>query len=48
MQRYWPLWIWPEKKLGCSFSGMDGRDIAEDIQDNFVNQPPGSQPSSYR
>lgn len=36
------------KKLGCSFSGMDGRDIAEDIQDNFVNQPPGSQPSSYR
>ena len=36
------------KKLGCSFSGMDGRDIAEDIQDKFVNQPPGSQPSSYR
>lgn len=48
VQRYWPLWIWPEKKLGCSFSGMDGRDIAEDIQDKFVNQPPGSQPSSYR
>lgn len=36
------------KKLGCSFSGVDGRDIAEDIQDKFVNQPPGSQPSSYR
>ena len=30
------------KKLGCSFSGMDGRDIAEDIRDNFVDKPPGS------
>lgn len=36
------------KKLGCSFSGMDGRDIAEDIADNFVDSPPGSQPSSYK
>lgn len=36
------------KKLGCSFSAMDGRDIAEDIRDNFVEKPPGSQPSSYR
>lgn len=36
------------KKLGCSFSGMDGRDIVEDIADNFVDKPPGSQPSSYR
>ena len=36
------------KKLGCSFSGMDGRDITEDIRDNFVDKPPGSQPSSYR
>lgn len=36
------------KKLGCSFSGIDGRDIAEDIHDNFVDKPPGSQPSSYR
>ena len=36
------------KKLGCSFSGMDGRDIVEDIRDNFVDKPPGSQPSSYR
>lgn len=36
------------KKLGCSFTGMDGRDIAEDIRDNFVEKPPGSQPSSYR
>jgi len=36
------------KKLGCSFSAMNGRDIAEDIRDNFVEKPPGSQPSSYR
>ena len=36
------------KKLGCSFLGMDGRDIAEDIQDKFVERSPGSQPSSYR
>lgn len=36
------------KKLGCSFSGMDGRDIVGDIRDNFVDKTPGSQPSSYR
>lgn len=36
------------KKLGCSFSALDGRDIAEDIRDNFVERSPGSQPSSYR
>ena len=36
------------KKLGCSFLGMDGRDIAEDIRDKFVERSPGSQPSSYR
>jgi len=36
------------KKLGCSFSGIDGRDIAEDIRDNFVDKIPGSQPRSYR
>jgi len=36
------------KKLGCSFSAMNGRDITEDIRDNFVEKPPGSQPSSYR
>ena len=24
------------KKLRCSFTGMDGRDISEDIRDNFV------------
>ena len=36
------------KKLGCSFSGIDGRDIVEDIRDSFVERSPGSQPSSYR
>ena len=36
------------RKLGCSFSGMDGRDIAEDIRDSFVERSPGSQPRSYR
>ena len=36
------------EKLGCSFSGLDRRDIAEDIQDNFVERSAGSQPRSYR
>ena len=36
------------EKLGCSFSGLDGRDIAEDIQDNFVDRSAGSQPMSDR
>ena len=36
------------KKLGCSFSGLDGRDIAEDIRDKFVETSAGSQPRSYR
>ena len=36
------------EKLGCSFSGLDGRDIAEDIQDNFVERSAESQPRSYR
>ena len=36
------------RKLGCSFSGMDGRDIAEDIRDNFVERRLGSHPRSYR
>ena len=30
------------KKLDCSFSGMDGRDIAEDIREKFVERMPGS------
>ncbi|XP_022809200.1 uncharacterized protein LOC111346160 [Stylophora pistillata] len=36
------------EKLGCSFSAVDGRDIAEDIRDNFVERSPGSQPSNYK
>ena len=30
------------KKLGCSFSGMDGLDIAENIRDNVVETSVGS------
>ena len=37
-----------KKKLGCSLSGLDGRDIAEDIRDKFVETSAGSQPRSYR
>ena len=36
------------EKLRCSFSGMDGRDIMEDIRANFVEKKPGDQPRSYR
>lgn len=36
------------KKLRCSFTGMDGRDINEDIRINFVERNPGNQPRSYR
>ena len=36
------------KKLWCSFTGMDGQDITEDIRDKFVERSPGSQPRSYR
>lgn len=36
------------KKLRCSFTGMDGRDINEDIRMNFVERSPGNQPRSYR
>lgn len=35
-------------KLSCSFLGMDGRDVAEDIREKFVERRPGSQPRSYR
>ena len=34
------------KKLRCSFTGMDGRDINEDIRINFVERRPGNQPRS--
>ena len=30
------------KKLGCSFSGMDGLDLAEDIRDKVVETNVGS------
>ena len=36
------------KKLRCSFTGLDGRDIAEDIRVKLVEKSPGSQPRSYR
>ena len=36
------------KKLRCSFTGLDGRDISEDIRVKLVEKPPGSQPRSYR
>lgn len=36
------------KKLRCSFTGLDGRDITEDIRVKLVEKPPGSQPRSYR
>lgn len=36
------------EKLRCSFSGLDGRDIMEDIRANFVEKEPGDQPRAYR
>lgn len=36
------------EKLRCSFSGLDGRDVMEDIRANFVEKEPGDQPRSYR
>ena len=36
------------KKLRCSFTGLDGRDISEDIRVNLVERTPGNQPRSYR
>lgn len=36
------------KKLDCSFNGMDGRDIIEDLKENFIYTPKGHQPRSYR
>ena len=35
-------------KLRCSFSGMDGRDIYEDIRDKLIETQPGRQPRNYR
>lgn len=36
------------QKLKCSFIGLDGRDVIEDLEDRFVNKPLGHQPRSYR
>ena len=35
-------------KLHCSFIGMDGRDVTEDIKETFVFKRQGHQPRSYR
>jgi len=36
------------QKLHCSFTGLDGRDVSEDIKEKFVNKRQGHQPRSYR
>ena len=36
------------QKLRCSFLGLDGRDVAEDLRSKFVDKVPGGQPRSYR
>ena len=36
------------KKLRCSFTGPDGRDITEDIRNKLVEKSSGNQPRSYR
>ena len=36
------------KKLRCSFTALNGRDISEDIRVNLVERSPGNQPRSYR
>lgn len=36
------------EKLNCSFIGLDGRDVIEDVKEKFVNKPQGHQPRSYR
>lgn len=35
------------KWLRCSFSGENGRDIIEDIKNNFIQKEPGIQPRTY-
>ncbi|KAK3739862.1 hypothetical protein QZH41_009100 [Actinostola sp. cb2023] len=35
-------------KLRCSFIGVGGRDVIEDIREAFVEQPDGKQPRYYR
>ena len=36
------------EKLHCSFIGLDGRDVIEDIREKFVNTAEGFKPRSYR
>ena len=36
------------EKLHCSFIGLDGRDVIEDIKEKFMYTPQGHQPRSYR
>ena len=36
------------EKLHCSFIGLDGRDVMEDIKEKFVNTPEGFKTRSYR
>ena len=36
------------ERLRCSFTGMDGRDVIEDVRANFVETKPGEQPRSYK
>ena len=36
------------EKLHCSFIGLDGRDVTEDIKEKFVNTADGFKPRSYR
>ena len=36
------------EKLRCYFTGENGRDVLQDIEDKFVKKPPGKQPRSYK
>ena len=36
------------EKLNCSFIGLDGRDVFEDVKEKYVNKLPKLQPRSYR
>lgn len=36
------------EKLHCSFTGVSGRDISEDVRAEFVDKPFGNQPRSYQ
>ncbi|KAL9973451.1 hypothetical protein ACROYT_G019915 [Oculina patagonica] len=36
------------EKLHCSFTGMNGRDVYEDLRTNVIDRPANKQPRSYR